>query len=346
MEAMLSLERVRGGTAGAALHDALAAAGEQALLHSELEEMVKSRRWAMAVTAEALYKFEVGGGGGGAAGGAADGDDDASGEAAGSVWRKRKDLMDLHSVEVDAQDSRVFTTYIYKSHARLNMSKMRGILGMGMDFNSFLQRRRYLCDSAAECFQWVFVLNRAVRNVWQREFERAVVPAPEVYQRHGFAIKVNRRGKAQDRLLVLSTGWVYNVEVTHNPTRVKGKKWALPVGSLSRLTLIDDARLIVRFDSARAAGLLDDAHLGDKGSSVNDQHVFVFRTAHERQQIVADLARLYYEAGATTPLAITSSEGAEEAPAMSQDFSFFADAPPRDDRGASVVGYGDDSDSA
>lgn len=71
-----------------------------------------------------------------------------------------------------------------------------------------------------------------------------VIPRPEVYQKHTFVIKLNRKGKAQvctrqsrflvfptpyvnfvlqDRMLVLSTMWLYNVEVQHNPTRLDTK---------------------------------------------------------------------------------------------------------------------------
>lgn len=51
-----------------------------------------------------------------------------------------------------------------------------------------------------------------------------VIRAPEIYQTHSFVVKVNRKGQHQDRVLVLSNLYIYNVEVTHCPTAIKEVK--------------------------------------------------------------------------------------------------------------------------
>jgi len=203
-------------------------------------------------------------------------------------------LMDVHSVVADPSEPRAFYVYTYKYKNRLRFNKMRGAMGLGMNFDSFLQRRQYASFSAQEAEQWVFVLNRLIRNGWQRAAEELFIPRPEVYQGHFFVIKLNRKNKAQDRVLLLSTKWLYNLAVSHHPTIIdhKSKKWALPISSLTGLALLGDTHLVVNFNEA-VESKLDEEHMGAKGSNVNERHFFMFRTFKERQLLVADLSRLF-----------------------------------------------------
>ena len=177
------------------------------------------------------------------------------------------DLLDFHSIEQDEHNPNIFFTFIYKSKTKLGLSKVKGAMGLGMSFDSFLQRREYECPSAFQCFQWVTLLSRNIQTKWQKHLESLFVPEPEVYQRHAFVIK-SRKGRTQDRMLLLSTSWIYNVEVTHNPTLVKKKdmKWSLPVQTLRTVTLVDDDQLILNFDKSVYKKLIDNHHIGSKGT--------------------------------------------------------------------------------
>lgn len=205
--------------------------------------MISGTPWNVILTDKALYKIE-----------------DTGGAAGGNV-RRRLDLLDFHSIERDPTDPNAFVLWSYKSAAALAADKTKGIFGFGMDFDSFLQQRRFRCLTALECSEWVLVLTRLLMDSWQRVFEgswkkdeasnsasafefygiefvfqyicfsdllltckwqstASVIRLPEIYQFHAFVIKL-KKGVAQERTLVVSTEWIYNVEMLHNPTRVK-----------------------------------------------------------------------------------------------------------------------------
>lgn len=56
----------------------------------------------------------------------------------------RSDLLDIHSVESDPEDACCFYVYMYKSKTKLQLNKMFGAVGLGMNFERFLQKRYQL----------------------------------------------------------------------------------------------------------------------------------------------------------------------------------------------------------
>eukprot|EP00455_Lapot_gusevi_P021562 TRINITY_DN2258_c0_g1_i18.p1 TRINITY_DN2258_c0_g1~~TRINITY_DN2258_c0_g1_i18.p1 ORF type:complete len:334 (+),score=82.74 TRINITY_DN2258_c0_g1_i18:98-1003(+) len=175
---------------------------------------------------------------------------------------------------------------------------MKGAIGLGMNFDAFLQRRHFRCSSEMARFQWVLILSRLVTDAWQRAFESSIVNAPEVYQYHTFVIKMNHKGVSQERTLVISTQWLYNVEVTHNPTVVKEKKWCLPIAALRSVNLMTEVQspcATFFFDDVAIRQLMDQEHLGSKGTSMNDNHSFVFRDDAQRARTVRELQRILYK---------------------------------------------------
>jgi len=254
--------------------EALAKAyGEVFIARGEFDELVRGNRWVLVLTDKHIHKF-----------------------VPGSVLTQPHTstaLMDVHSVVADPSEPRAFYVYTYKYKNRLRFNKVRGAMGLGMNFDSFLQRRQYASFSAQQAEQWVFLISRLIRNGWQRAAEDLFIPRPEIYQGHFFVIKLNRKNTAQDRVLLLSTKWLYNLAVSHHPTVVdhKSKKWALPISSLTALTLLGDTHLIVNFNEA-VESKLDEEHMGAKGINVNEQHIFMFRTFAERQLLVVELTRL------------------------------------------------------
>jgi hypothetical protein len=180
---------------------ALRGTGDKFMCQGELEETVKGTVWNAILTDQAFIKVE----------------------SDGSI-RQRKELIDIHSVVVDPADRRAFFMYSYKSAAALQADKMKGVFGFGMKFDSFLQERRFVCATADLCFQWTLVINRLVSDAWQRIFESKMIHDPEIYQGHAFVIKLNSKGVAQERTVVLSTEWIYNVDIQHSPTGIKELK--------------------------------------------------------------------------------------------------------------------------
>ena len=255
---------------------ALRGTGDRFMMKDDLEETVKGTTWAAILTDRAFLKVEP------------------DGEV-----RQRKELIDIHSVEADPADATAFFMYSYKSAAALQADKVKGMFGFGMRFEEFLQQRRFKCASEAAAFEWVLVLNRLVRDAWQRIFESSFIPSPEIYQCHAFVIKLNRKGVAQERTLVVSNEWVYNVEMRHAPTGVKDFKWALPIVALRSVELTyeeDQPCATFSFDDSVAQQLMDEQHVGaKKGAGTKDTHSFVFNDRGGRGKVVRELQRLAYK---------------------------------------------------
>lgn len=133
---------------------------------------------------------------------------------------------------------------------------------------------------------WVTLLNRASREHWQEFFELTMVPAPEVYQGHWLLTKVNKSGKMQVRILLLSTERLYNVEVKSGSLAVSKIKWSLPVNTLRAVgTYVHDERamqLLVKNEKTDA-------------QHVKQEYVFLARNEAERSEVLAEVRRIHYE---------------------------------------------------
>ena len=275
------------------IEKALYGTGEHFILKDDLYETVKESNWKVILTDKALLKLEL-----------------------DNTVRTRKEILDIHSVEIDEPmlpsirrklglstdpyDPRCFTMYSYKSALDLQNEKVKGVIGLGMNFDSFLQVRRFQCPTEASCLRWVTVLNRLIIHQYQGLLESKMIWSPEIYQHHSCAIKVNKRGIAQERVLVLSNEWIYNVEIAHNPTLFKEFKWCLPIHCLKSITLStsqDSPSAILSFDQQKVKNIkLDKFHTGAKGSDVHEANEFLFRDSRSRLKTVREIARLFYNA--------------------------------------------------
>lgn len=250
--------------------------GETFLLCVSLAENIKAGLWKMVITNKSFYKYEM--------------------QAALDAPRKRKDLMDIHSVEVDDKHPQGFIVRSYKSKAKMGFSSLLGRIGKTMEFEQFLQVRKWKAKSATESEQIVWVLNRALRNRWQEAFETKLMPQPEIYVRHSWVIKSGSlSSKSQERVLVFSTHWLYNVECQHNPFTIKDCKWAYPISSITSIVLDQDDTFCLNFDKTKRLKMLDNAHSFEK-EKVNAAHTFKVADKECRDVFVKELARVFKEA--------------------------------------------------
>ena len=257
--------------------------GENVLAKLQLRELQRDAEWVLVLTDKALYKFDV--------------------YAPLNAPRKRKDLLDFYDVEADSSNPLQFSTKLYKSNMKtaVKSSFMRfiGSLGSKMDITTLFQRREYICLSEMQRDQFVFVMNRAIRNCWQRMLEDTVIPEPEYYQLHQLVIKINRKGAHQERLLVLSNAWLYNVEISHNPSKVEEVKWCVPINCLEAVS-IDQANTEANFffdnDYLRdfvATMKANGVKKSDVISKSNDTYNFDFTDETSRLKFVTVIRYLY-----------------------------------------------------
>ena len=195
---------------------------EEFLTMIRLRETEKDAEWNIVITDRSMYKFEVG--------------------AALHTPRKRKMFIDFHSVAVDSSNPLVFSTRIYKDTVR------RGLFGIfSGSADSTLQVRHYVCQSELQRDQIAWMLARLVRNEWQAMMEATVIPEPNFYQLHAHVMKV-KDSRKQERVVVLSDAFIYNVEMAHGPMRVKETKWGMPLSCLIAISVEPDCEVRLFFD--------------------------------------------------------------------------------------------------
>ena len=218
--------------------------------------------------------------------------------------KKHKLLIEIHSVEKEPSNLGAYP-YAFRicffsgsatSIAKAGFGKMKRLLSVSSSFDSFLKSKVVRCHSAEEVDQWVTVFHRLLRNTWQAKFEETILPAPEVYKRHAFVIKSHN-----DRLVLLSDFWFYNIDVTYKPTLVKGIKWAIPVSSFTSVQQVDApsglAVMRISFDADEAKKQWDAHHRSkEKGELRGDKkHEFQFRSREERQRFVNSLSAVHWQ---------------------------------------------------
>jgi len=229
------------------------------------------------------------------------------------IEKKHKPLLEIHSVECEPLPgdgseeacAKVDYPFAFRIHffsgsasnkARQGLNKMKRLLSVKSSFDDFLKSKLVRCHSREERDQWLLVLQRLLRDRWQAQFESSLLPAPEVYTRHAFVIKSHN-----DRLLLLSTDWLYNVEVTYKPTCIRGMKWSIPVSSLRAVRTSQPDHLptlAIDFDETEAKAAFDAHHRSNKGDHKelrNKLHEFVFRTQAERERFVKSIAANYWQ---------------------------------------------------
>jgi len=109
-------------------------------------------------------------------------------------------------------------------------------------------------------------------------------------------LKKNRRGITQERVLILSNRWLYNVQMNHNPVTIHSLKWAFPIRAIKAIACVKTNQLTMYIDqeAAEASGNEDVTHRGEKGDNLNDTMVFYFRETEQRATFVAVLAVVYF----------------------------------------------------
>lgn len=190
--------------------------------------------------------------------------------------KKHKSLLEIHSVERDPSNACAFRIQFFSgsasSKAKAGLSKMKRFLSVSSNFEDFLKAKAVLCHSEEECQQWMLVLQRLVRNCWQRKMEQEILPEPEMYKRHAFVIKGHN-----DRMLLLSDAWFFNIAVEYKPIAIKSVQWAIPISSFDNVTQVNSAAqpehalMIISFDAAEAKKQFDAHHRSNKSTELRNK---------------------------------------------------------------------------
>jgi hypothetical protein len=272
--------------------------GETPIAKLHVREQQREAEWIIVLTDKALYKYDVG--------------------APLNAPRKRMDLLDYYVVEEDSSNPLMFSTKLYKQNLKTSMksSFMRiiGSLGSKVDLSNMFQRREYICQSEMQRDQFVFMMNRSIRNVWQAMLETHVIPAPEFYQAHDLVIKTSRKGAHQERLLTLSNEWLYNVEISHNPSKVQEVKWCVPLRCIDAVSVssqtteasffFDHDRLRTYQADMKALGIKKP----DMISKSSDTYCFEFTDAFARAKLLFILRHLCKQIAPDQAFRIISDE--------------------------------------
>lgn len=99
-----------------------------------------------------------------------------------------------------------------------------------------------------DLFIFMHLIEKHRRIAWQFYFERFIpLPPPHIYQNHYFTEKINRKGKQQERVIVLTDRFIFNIEYslknsgedikigTNCLFELKEAKWAIPIECFQEL---------------------------------------------------------------------------------------------------------------
>lgn len=225
----------------------------------------------------------------------------------GTKPHKRIPLLTVHSIMSNDEDPSCLEICRKHTSAKSKLEAIGASLGKKVDLNALLERNPFRATSEANKDLFIACAEGLVRDAWQRAVETSFLPSDEMYQFHTPVLKLNRKLKAQDRVVVLSDKWLYNVEPSWGSDQTvnsKSLKWAAPISSIRviRLTrrvgdLTTGASVSVYLDQQQVKKALTDSpkHVGSKGNTVNDYHTFCFRTIAERHRFVCEVARIFHQ---------------------------------------------------
>lgn len=259
---------------------------EEVLAKVGVKELQKDESWILVLTNKALYKF--------------------SPDAPLNQPRKRKWLTEYFDVGIDSSNPKQLTTLVWKdslkTSVKASFKKIVAKAGADLDLSSILQKREYICSSQLQRDQFVWLFNRVLQRSWQTFLETTVVPSPEIYQQHHMVIKHNKRGANQERFLVVSNTFIYNIELSHSSEKQEvDLKWTVPIECISAVALDDACRLDFFFDKdeleqyishTKKSGGKIRKDLLDKGK-LNDTYQFSFFDDHARASFVAVVRHLF-----------------------------------------------------
>lgn len=201
--------------------------------------------------------------------------------------------------------SRVDLREVYRTHSiqgltgvtvvflvtTLNLKRVK-VDGWGTGDASWKSTKRvdFLIDSVETSFDFAVALSQVLTDRWQQlwEVDLKVVPAPEIYQEHFFATKVNRKKKLQNRYLVVSTHRIYNVDVGKRGIDPRGTKWSVAFNDILSVTLMtgSDATYGLSLQLYPTAQCV-------KNKDVRDVFFCMMNTSQERTAFLQVLKRLY-----------------------------------------------------
>lgn len=98
------------------------------------------------------------------------------------------------------------------------------MLGSIAEARDLIVVERYASGTVGEKETILLAIECQSRSLWQAMCESSFVAGAEVFQAHVAVAKLNRKGHCQERFLVLSTSWLYNVECHMGPISVKQAK--------------------------------------------------------------------------------------------------------------------------
>ena len=245
---------------------------------------------------------------------------------------KEKPLTDLHSLSLSPSDPHSFHLFFFSgslSHrAAHSFTKLRRLLSTPPPtFHSFVKQRTLTFATPHAATTFYLLLSTLLTHAFHRLLEAALLPPPEYYQRHAFVLK-----GAKDRMLLLSSAYMYNVEVGYHPLVVRGIKWCIGVQAVKGVGLgkvergvggvmglggvrgeekeeegvggveaeweDETAVLVISFDVDKAQRLLDSHHRSYKKGgaqlTAKEWH-FVFRGEQERGRFVQTMQKVYHE---------------------------------------------------
>ncbi|GAM23109.1 hypothetical protein SAMD00019534_062840 [Acytostelium subglobosum LB1] len=138
-----------------------------------------------------------------------------------------------------------------------------------------------MAESEDDRDHWLIAMRFLVRNLFQKQFEAAILPAPEVYQLHLYVHKSSRKGKSQVKCMLLSTERLYCLSVKHSWAMGK-VKWSVPYSALKGLQIskINCNQLVVTLDNK-------------DNTKLKDVQQFTMRDVFERNMFLNELRRLY-----------------------------------------------------
>eukprot|EP00164_Ancoracysta_twista_P004548 GFYU01006134.1.p1 GENE.GFYU01006134.1~~GFYU01006134.1.p1 ORF type:complete len:306 (-),score=105.53 GFYU01006134.1:232-1149(-) len=144
----------------------------------------------------------------------------------------------------------------------------------------------FTCDSAHVRDVWLLIANAARRDSFQREYESTVMTdKAEIFQAQFPLIKVNEKGKAQDRVLALSTTRFLNVSTG----KKKDVKWSYTYDKLTKIT-VDKGMMFSLYITA--------------GSMMKKKAAYHYQAGDQihRLQVLKEVCRLYFESTGKQPV--------------------------------------------
>jgi len=201
-------------------------------------------------------------------------------EAATSKKLWEKNLLEIQTVQFDDDDPFKITLTCKKTPPSTTKA---WIIVPSASHNMDLSEKVIIAETPDAMDEWFIIMRALVRDAWQALFESQYISAPDVYQVHFFAEKINRKGKSQVRCIVVSTEKVYNIDVKAGTLDLGKLKWSFPITSLTNVYVYNTPSNMVLLR-------INSSHL----QKVKPLTSLVLRNKLDRNIIVGEIRRIYF----------------------------------------------------